>query len=716
MYHCVSTLKFILFTVFVIGCSLPALAVEQSDGAILMEKAAALQDQGDQQQALKLYQQAKSAFESEKDAAGAAKAQMQIARAQIALGDIPSAIASYKQARAHAKRSGLKEAYLKASDALATTYMLGGQLKEALPLLEENLAITKAEGNRSYSSTLMVQLGYTYLQQGQLDTAKILLNEALTIKEELNDARGQAMALSYLGVFYHRLGDYERTLDYYLQSIRHKETIGDSANIALMLKNISSVFIDLENWEKAAEYAQRSYEQASHLGLKRYKAEALSNLALLSLKAGNWQEALARYQEVVAIYRASQNQLHLTDNLLRIGHIYLDQGLWEETKKYFQEAERVAIEVGRQDNRMDVHLAFGQLSLEKGQYTQAIAQLEQAEQIGQANRFRPKMESVFQLLAHAYKARGDYRRSLEYYEAYSALHDSLNNEQQLDRVQEMETRFQLADKEKQISLLNTKTELQGLRLRQSRRRTWFMASLLLLGLAGTLLALYAYRTKRIANLQMAEKNATISKALREKEVLLREIHHRVKNNLQVISSLLKLQSTHLEDPTALTALAEGRSRVQSMALIHQNLYQEDNLTGIYTADYIPKLIETLFHSYNISDSRIELSTDIAPLRLDVDTAIPLGLILNELISNALKHAFPESRPGRLEVALREEKGELHIRVQDDGMGMPTQNQQREASFGFKLIEMLAAKLKAQLTIQTEEGTTILLSIKNYKLV
>ena len=686
------------------------------DGAALMAKAEALLEEGAREQALNLFEQAKAAFEIERDQEGIAESLLRIGYTHLSLRNIPAALESYQQAAGLARKAGLKEAYRKAADAMATTYFLTGRLKEALPLLDENIAMAKAEKDRKHYSTLLVQLGHTYFQLGMLDTARVLLNEALAIKNEIEDVNGQALALNYLGLFYYRLGDYERTLDYYLQSIRKKEALGDSAGVAILLKNVSNVFIDLEDPEKAGEYAQRSYDQASQLGLRSYTAEALSNLALLRLQKGEWREALANYQEIAGIYRSSQNGQRVAEYLLRIGHIYLDQGMLEQAEAQFREAEGLAAEAGSQDNLLDVQLAFGQLLLRQGHLRPAITRLEDALEIARANHFRPKLEAAYRLLAQAHKSAGDYRQSLEYHEAYAALRDSLNSEKQIQRVQEMETRFRVADKEKQINLLHAQNELQGLRLEQSHRRLFFLAILLLAGLGGGFLALYAYRTKQRANQELAEKNAAISKALQEKELLLREIHHRVKNNLQVISGLLKLQSAHLEDPNALAALAEGRSRVQSMALIHQNLYQEDNLTGIYAADYVPKLIETLFHSYNIRPGRIELSTQIASLRLDVDTAVPLGLILNELISNALKHAFPEGRTGCLEVMLKEENGQLQVRVQDDGAGMPEPALRNHQSFGFQLIEMLAEKMKAQLSIITGSGTAVLLSIQNYKLV
>jgi len=200
-------------------------------------------------------------------------------------------------------------------------------------------------------------------------------------------------------------------------------------------------------------------------------------------------------------------------------------------------------------------------------------------------------------------------------------------------------------------------------------------------------------------------------------VLLKEIHHRVKNNLQVVSSLLNLQSKSVQDEKALEAIKEGRDRVKSMALIHQDLYREDNLTGIDIKEYIEKLTFSLFSSYNIDPQNIILKTDIDPLQLDVDTLIPLGLILNELISNALKYAFSENEKGILQVTLKQQDSRLLLEVKDNGKGLPEGwHYEKISSLGYQLIKSFVQKLKAELKVDGSKGTHVQMLISKYKLI
>ena len=209
-------------------------------------------------------------------------------------------------------------------------------------------------------------------------------------------------------------------------------------------------------------------------------------------------------------------------------------------------------------------------------------------------------------------------------------------------------------------------------------------------------------------------NKTVKKSANEKDILLREIHHRVKNNLQVISALLTLQASHLTDLKAKEALKLGQDRVQSMAIIHRNLYQHDNLKGVSTKEYFEHLIQNLFESYLIDDEKIELLLDIQDLTLDVDTMIPLGLLVNELISNALKHAFTNRDHGQLEVSLHELNDQLYLSIKDNGIGVADPFTIQEKSFGYSLVQSFSRRLDADLNIQSKNGLEVEVLIKNYQ--
>jgi two-component sensor histidine kinase len=244
-------------------------------------------------------------------------------------------------------------------------------------------------------------------------------------------------------------------------------------------------------------------------------------------------------------------------------------------------------------------------------------------------------------------------------------------------------------------------------LKEKNLRKVFIGGSALLLLAGTVILLQ-YRKQRT-------KNLVIQRQSDDLQVLMKEIHHRVKNNLQVVSSLLDLQSHSITDEQAGIAVKEGRNRVQSMALIHQNLYSEGNIKGIKVKEYIGNLIKALCDSYNISNERVSININIDDLNLDLDTMIPLGLVLNELVSNCFKYAFAETNAGVLNITLAEKAHTLYLRVSDNGIGFPADlNIKTAKSFGLKLIKAFSHKLKARLDIYNNNGAVVEMQISKFK--
>ncbi|MCA9970036.1 MAG: GAF domain-containing protein, partial [Anaerolineales bacterium] len=217
--------------------------------------------------------------------------------------------------------------------------------------------------------------------------------------------------------------------------------------------------------------------------------------------------------------------------------------------------------------------------------------------------------------------------------------------------------------------------------------------------------LYARARQEIIERRRAE--AQIQTSLQEKEVLLKEIHHRVKNNLQVISSLINLQSDMVDDATALEVFHESQNRIRSMALIHEKLYQSRNLAHINLAEYVEDLTSHLFRSYSAAARGIQLDVDVADIHLGINTAVPCGLLLNELVSNALKHAFPGGRNGRIWLrAWLDDVDRMHLQVGDDGIGFSeTVDFRHSPSLGLQLVNTLVGQLDGDIQLLRHPTTT-----------
>ena len=229
----------------------------------------------------------------------------------------------------------------------------------------------------------------------------------------------------------------------------------------------------------------------------------------------------------------------------------------------------------------------------------------------------------------------------------------------------------------------------------------------LLGIGALIILIIAFGIIQLRkrNKKIEKQNKIIQKALKEKEILLREIHHRVKNNLQIVSSLLTLQSNSSNSMVAKEAMMEGTNRIKSMALIHQNLYSRDNFVDINVQSYLEKLCAEIFHSQNINGTQIKFESDIDKLFLDIDTMVPLGLIINELITNAIKYAFQESKNGLIRVELKSKNKDYHLRIMDNGIGRSFDMDSKN-TFGTHLVLALVEQLEGELTYDNTNGTDI----------
>jgi two-component system, sensor histidine kinase PdtaS len=295
---------------------------------------------------------------------------------------------------------------------------------------------------------------------------------------------------------------------------------------------------------------------------------------------------------------------------------------------------------------------------------------------------------------------------------YKTIQDSLYNENRARDIQELQISYETAEKEKDIAFLQTAGELQRRALAQSNqtRNLSAMGAVLLLLLLG--IGFSRYRLKQHKNRELevkqkeiSAKNVQLGKLLQENEWLLREVHHRVKNNLQVVMSLLNSQSAYLQDEKALNAVLESQHRVQAMSLIHQKLYKSSDVSSIYMPEYVNDLVDYLKDSFN-GGSKVRFELQIAAINLDVVQAVPVGLILNEVITNAFKHAFPHGAGDMILIRLLTTRdGETTLVIADNGRGFPVDlDAIVNNSFGRLLIHGLVEDLDGSMTVDRSDGT------------
>ena len=313
------------------------------------------------------------------------------------------------------------------------------------------------------------------------------------------------------------------------------------------------------------------------------------------------------------------------------------------------------------------------------------------------------------LLARYFDFKEDPVAANRYYRRIQRISDSVVASQQALMDRQYVSLFGEAQ-EKGYSELSTRYRQIGEKAEQNRANAenaqlqlkFLIISLvfILIGFAGLV---YAY-LKSIQNQKVIEEQKqVIESSLKEKESLLKEIHHRVKNNLQMVSSLLSLQTKNTRDKSAIQALEEGKSRVKAMALIHQKLYQNEDLSVVEMQGYIESLINSIQAVYKKGGHNIDISVDARGTELDIDQAIPIGLILNELVSNSFKYAFPHGdEEARIYIHLQKEGGQGHFEYTDNGIGLPEDTAERtKSSMGIRLVNRLVNQLQSKLNVDNK---------------
>lgn len=358
------------------------------------------------------------------------------------------------------------------------------------------------------------------------------------------------------------------------------------------------------------------------------------------------------------------------------------------------------------------NLDIGRFYVQHAQFAKAHGYLDSALAYRGARLVDQK--ELHHMLFAADSALGNYTAAIKELQQYQFLNDSIYNERKSRQIEELTIQYETEKKEQNIQLLEKEKRVQQTELtKEKNTRRWILGVALLLIIIVALLVNYARLKQRtnsklqVQQIQIEKKNDDLQHLVEEKEWLVREIHHRVKNNFQIVMALLRTQSAYLQGEEAIQAVAESQQRIQAMSLVHQKLYQSDNLSAINMADYIHELIDCLKDSFRIGHG-IRFNLHIEPVKLDIAQCIPLGLILNEAITNAIKYAFPDGQEGGIDVSLkRSSRDHFTLSIKDDGVGLPASfDPASRMSMGMKLMRGLSGDLGANLQVNNNNGTEI----------
>lgn len=606
------------------------------------------------------------------------------------------------------------------------------------------LAILRTSPDITLKKETKMLLG-EYLVQRNPEKAEQYADEVMQMEHTPSDSSEWARINEIYAASHRWQGNYATALSYYQQNYRYFKQLQSKSGIAKSATKIGTINTFLGNNVVAQRFLLESAAIYASIGTENEKASINSRLAGLYLNLGQVEKGKERFLLALEAFSAVNDSAGMASTHANLGYVYLESGAYDKAEQHLL-MQRTLNDVfptlremgfhhdfmgllrqkqGRMEDAYEEHLKaltirkglsstynlcesrlhIGSVLIKLGRTKEAIIHLQDVLSYEEHNSLNQESEA-HRLLAMAYEAQSDLTQALASYKAYKITSDSIYNASSMQIIAEKDAQFKTKEQDAEIKILSQEKEIAEQKAKRSQALIYGSLTGLILF---SLLSFSIYRLYQ----KVKKQKDLIAISLDEKNTLLKEIHHRVKNNLQVVSSLLSMQSRFIDDEKAIGAVNEGQSRVESMALIHQKLYQESNLSGVKAKEYIEELAEILRASYSLG-KEIDFQYHIDDLTIDVDTIIPLGLILNELICNSLKYAFPDEKEGVVTVRLEEVQNQLELQVSDDGIGM--EDPESSKSFGLVLIQSLAKKLKASLVIQSQAGTSTQLNIQHYKLI
>lgn len=496
-----------------------------------------------------------------------------------------------------------------------------------------------------------------------------------------------------------------------VEALEKAQSNGLKNQIPQIYATIGNLHKENENYETALAAAEKGIEAAREIRdtsqliyLLRVKAMFTHSFGMLKSDDSIRAHSLRLHMEGLELAESSpayeRSRIAYYDN---ISQYYKINGDYERGIAYGNRGAELAKKYNQRRSLTYAYNWLGESYFYQGQRERGIAYLLQALGIARELQSGYRTMEIHCSLYECYHSIGDDRNALAHFVRYRAIHDSLEVLKNVQKIGQLHLQYETARKDQQIALLGALND------EKSRRNKFILISMLLLVLLSGFLY-RQFRALRARNRLLIESNYKIGKQSEQLHLLMKELHHRVKNNLQIVSSLLSLQSANLEDKDARQAVRIGQQRIEAMSLIHRSLYRQENPNLVNMREYVTDLVESIVQSFGFDRKRFDLKLEIHTAEMDVDTALPLGLIINEWVTNSFKHAYKEVANPRLFLSLTQYQG-IQLEIRDNGPGIGRKNWERPAgSFGLKLVKVLSKQLKGACEVKEDGGTTFTLRV------
>jgi two-component sensor histidine kinase len=627
------------------------------------------------------------------------------------------------------------DGYTKAGNktAAATTYSWWGLYGPVTPTstaprikhMETALAQYKAIDDKEDQVNVLINDSYVHVLLYDFPDAEKLEKQALDLAEQIEFPYKQYITGALLAITTFQ-GKFGEPLNYGIESVKQAEMLKDSIGLSYFYASVGLLY-NKEN--DNLEIPDTWFTKAINCSLSQNEGsyKTLYNLVINLLESKHQKEALQMINKVVNRVPPKTNDDKRIYNLT-IETYFMSNKNWAAALKYLNKADSIVKYMEAQDGdylgRSRIIGQFAVLYYHMGDYKKAKIYFEQFLNTPNVQgQLLANEIPTWHMLIEIDSTEGNKDAELFDYENYMKISNKNYIISKSRQAEELQVKYATADKLNQIKALNQKAKLEQENLKQANRvkDITFGGIVLLVIIAGLLYRQTRMRKK--TNILINGKNEQLQqlleekenlldekqKLLEEKEWLVKEIHHRVKNNLHTIICLLESQAAYL-DNDALKAIETSQHRIYAMSLIHQKLYQSDDIKVLDMHEYLTEFVRYLVEGFG-SPENIRITLDAEHINLGAAQAIPVGLIINEAVNNSFKYAFPDSRKGTITISLKKIADDVSLSVADDGVGFNHDTEKELNSLGLELIKGLALDLRGELDFNSNHGTNIIISFK-----
>ncbi len=573
-------------------------------------------------------------------------------------------------------------------------YEFSHDIQKALVYSKKGVAIAKKSGNAKWLPRFYEMQGRMHANLLQLDSATTLFNKAIKGYKQIGDKHGEATTLFKIAWVIKKNGSFDDAMKKDFEGLHLMESLDDKAGICDALGRVANDLQSQNRFDEAMRYGLQAVALAEKYNLQEEKFFAYFNVGYVAVNNHQPKLALDYFQKASIIAKEQDMGLPtFTDISNAIGNAYKKLGNYNEALRHY----KLAVSSAEKSNYANGEISIaniGEIYMLLGNYNEALKYQILTVQSQERNNDLANLVENYGHLSSIYSKLGNYNSALLYKtKAYELREKQLSIESDA-RMSELLTKYENQKNKATIQFQQNKI--------QQQKNLAILAAAIVLLLGGFLIFGWrSYRTRVRTNKLLSIKN-------NDNEVLMKEIHHRVKNNLEIIAGLLALQSAKVSDQNTKEAILDSQNRVRSIGIVHEKLYLGAMPGSIELKEYFKNLGESIFDSFGIHDS-ITLNITMEKLHIDIDTAVPVGLIINELLTNSIKYAFSNNATGKIEVTVGKLRNILTLQYSDNGIGKT--GEILGTGFGCQLIELLTNQLNGKMREENDFGSSYFFEFK-----